>query len=88
MNTGGHGVRPLALGIMGALLAVTRCGAPILIAGLASAGVSAWLASSGHLLIPIAIVAIGLVGLGLYRRNRSVAADCCARDQNSRKLKS
>ena len=82
MNTGEQGARPLALGILGVLLAVTCCGGPILIAVLANAGVSAWLASSGYLLIAIAVVAIGLIGVGLYRRNRSAAADCCARDQN------
>lgn len=72
--------RFIGLGGVG-LLAVICCAAPFLLVTAGSFGVSAWLAAAGYVLIPIALAAIGLTALYLYRRRHSgAAADtaCCA----------
>ena len=76
MNADGQGVRPFALGIIGAVLAVTCCGAPILIASLATAGISASLAATGYVGIAIVLTGLAVAAFWLVRRRSS--ADCCA----------
>ncbi len=76
MNADGQGVRPFALGIIGAALAATCCGAPILIASLASAGVSVSLAAMGYVGIAILLTGFAVAAFWLVRRRSS--ADYCA----------
>jgi mercuric ion transport protein len=76
MNGDGQGVRPLTLGIIGAVLAATCCGAPILIASLATAGISASLAEAGYVQIAILLAGFAVAAFWLVRRRSS--ADCRA----------
>jgi mercuric ion transport protein len=72
-------------------LAFVCCAGPLLLVAFGSVGLSAWFAAAGYVLIPIVLAGIGLMGIWLYRRNRSTsssAADYCDADNNSRKLKS
>jgi|HubBroStandDraft_3_1064219.scaffolds.fasta_scaffold692553_1 hypothetical protein len=71
MNTNGQGVRPFALGTIGGVLAVTCCGAPILIASLATAGVSALLAEAGYVGIAILLAGFAVAAFWLVRRRSS-----------------
>jgi mercuric ion transport protein len=82
----------IGIGVGGAVLAVICCAAPSLLIVLGSLGLSAWYAATGYLLIPIVLIAIGVVGIGLYRRKlfRLIdrAADGRKVDGNIRRLKS
>ncbi|UZD68554.1 hypothetical protein [Brucella sp. JSBI001] len=63
-----------------ALLAITCCAAPFLLAAAGSFVAYAWFAAAGHMQVPIALAAIGVAAFYLYRRSCSgSAADaaCC-----------
>ena len=59
---------------------------PIVAITLGAIGLSALAAKADYVLIPVLIASAGLVLFGVYRRNRSGDADCCATDANTRKL--
>ena len=69
-------------------LAVLGCAGPSRLVAPGSVGLSAWLAPSGYLVIPISLAAIGLLGIWLCRYNCSASspARCCAADGSIRKL--
>ena len=77
-------------GIIGAVVAAACCATPILGVALGAIGLSALVAKADYVLIPILLASLGLVGIGLYRRNASAltTADCCATDKNAGKAKS
>ncbi|MBN8945105.1 MAG: mercury resistance system transport protein MerF [Rhizobiales bacterium] len=80
----------IGIGLSGGALAALCCATPIIAVALAAVGLSAWTARADHVLIPVLLASVGLVGIGLYRRNRSassVAADCCKVDDSTGKLK-
>jgi len=73
-------------GVIGAVLLVLCCAAPLLIGVVGVAALTAWLTKSFYILIPALLVGLGLVGLALYRR-RAAAQTCSdqvARKQGSR----
>jgi mercuric ion transport protein len=78
-------------GIVGAVVAALCCVTPFLAVGLGAVGLAAWAAKADYVLIPVLIASVGLIGVGLYRRSKSkgpAASDCCAVDDDTRKLKS
>ena len=77
-------------GIAGAVVDALCCVTPFLAVGLGAVGLAAWAAKADYVLIPVLVASVGLVGIGLYRRNTSkspAASDCCDADDNTRKLK-
>jgi mercuric ion transport protein len=60
----------------GLFAAVVCCAAPLLVVAAGSLGVGSLLANGFYLLIPVLVVALGLIGLFHYRR-RAVAKSCC-----------
>jgi mercuric ion transport protein len=84
------GAKLFVVGAGSLLLAGICCAAPSLVIAIGSLGLSALAVQAGYVLIPILLAAIGVVGFGLYRRNRSASsahADCRKVDANTRKLK-
>ncbi|MBX9864557.1 MAG: mercury resistance system transport protein MerF [Hyphomicrobium sp.] len=77
-------------GIIGAVVAALCCATPILGLALATIGLSALAGKADYVLIPVLVASLGLVGIGLYRRNASTPAviDCCETDKNTGKFKS
>ncbi len=77
-------------GIIGAVVAALCCATPILGIALGAIGLSALATKADYVLIPVLAASLGLVGIGLYRRNASASAviDCCATDKNTGKFKS
>jgi mercuric ion transport protein len=55
-------------GTVGAVLAVICCAAPLLAVGLPLAGLGAWLAGAGRVLLPLVVVGIGLIAWSLHHR--------------------
>ncbi|KGB53366.1 Membrane transport protein MerF [Sphingopyxis sp. LC81] len=77
-------------GVIGAVVAALCCATPILGIALGAIGLSALVAKADYVLIPVLVASLGLIGIGLYRRNASAPAviDCCETDKNSGKFKS
>lgn len=77
-------------GVIGAVVAALCCATPILGLALAAIGLSALAGKADYALIPVLVASLGLVGIGLYRRNASTSAviDCCETDKNTGKFKS
>lgn len=77
-------------GIIGAVVAALCCATPILGIALGAIGLSALATKADYVLIPVLVTSLGLVGIGLYRRNASTPAviDCCETDKNTGKFKS
>lgn len=77
-------------GIIGAVVATLCCATPILGFALGAIGLSALAGKADYVLIPVLVGSLGLIGIGLYRRNASASAmiDCCATDRNTGKFKS
>ena len=77
-------------GVIGAVVPAACCATPILGVALGAIGLSALAAKADYVLIPVLLASLGMVGIGLYRRNVSAqaAADCCATDKNTGKFKS
>src|ERR1700758_2941011 len=58
----------IGAGTVGAVLAVICCAAPLLAVGLPLAGLGAWLADAGRVLLPLVVSGIALVAWGLHHR--------------------
>jgi mercuric ion transport protein len=58
------------MGIVGAVALAICCAMPLLAVAAGAVGLTAWLAKAGNVLIPALIVGGGLIGFGLYRKNR------------------
>lgn len=66
---------PIGFGTAGAIIAAICCAAPLLVVGLPLAGLGAWLAGAGLLILPLIVAALGLVAWGIHHR-RTTAAAC------------
>ncbi len=77
-------------GVIGAVGAALCCATPILGIALGAIGLSALATKADYVLIPVLVASLGLVAIGLYRRNASASAviDCCETDKNTGKYKS
>lgn len=53
-----------------AAAAAVCCAAPAVVAAIGAAGLTAWLARAGNVLIPALILCAGLAGVALYRKQR------------------
>lgn len=62
-------------GMVGAVLATICCAAPLLAVGLPLAGLSAWLAGAGLVVLPPMIAGLGLIAWGIHHR-RARAPSC------------
>jgi mercuric ion transport protein len=60
-------------GAIGAVLAAICCAAPLLAAGLSLAGLGAWLAGAGLVVLPFTIAGLGLVAWIIHRRHARAA---------------
>ncbi|MFJ1311884.1 hypothetical protein [Agrobacterium sp. P15N1-A] len=65
--------RFIGLGDVG-LLAVLCCAAPFVLVAVGSFGISAWLAATGYVVVPIVLAVIGVAGFYFYRRSRSASS--------------
>jgi mercuric ion transport protein len=59
----------IAAGVV-AVIAAVCCTAPQLVTAVGAVGLTAWLARGGNVLIPALIFCVGLIGFGLYRKQR------------------
>jgi hypothetical protein len=64
------------IAIIAGAFAVICCAGPLLIASLGAAALTGWITNSMVVLIPAALIGLGLSGLWFYRR-RSAAQACC-----------
>jgi mercuric ion transport protein len=62
-------------GALGAILAAICCAAPLLAVGLPLAGLGAWLAGTGLVVLPLMVAGLGLVAWGIHHR-RAKAVGC------------
>ncbi|MGH6851706.1 MAG: mercury transport protein [Methylocella sp.] len=53
-----------------AAIAAACCAAPVVVTAAGAVGLTAGLATAGNVLVPAVILCAGLVGAGLYRRQR------------------
>ncbi|MGH6836580.1 MAG: mercury resistance system transport protein MerF [Methylocella sp.] len=51
-------------------VAAICCAAPVVVAAIGAVGLTAWLAKAGNVLVPALILCVGLIGFGLYRKQR------------------
>jgi mercuric ion transport protein len=58
----------IATGTIGAVVAAICCATPVLGIVLGSIGLSAWLAGTNYIVLPVLILGVALTGFGLYRR--------------------
>ena len=59
----------IAAGVV-AGIAASCCAAPVVVAAIGAIGLTAWLAKAGNVLVPALILCAGLIGAGLYRKQR------------------
>jgi mercuric ion transport protein len=59
----------IAAGVV-AVVAAVCCATPVVVAAVGAVGLTAWLAKVGNVLIPALILCAGLIGFGLYRKQR------------------
>ena len=59
----------VAAGVVAGLAAIC-CATPVVVAAIGAAGLTAWLAKAGNVLIPALIFCVGLIEFGLYRKQR------------------
>lgn len=57
-------------GIIGTIIAAICCFTPLLVILLAAAGLSAWLVWLDFILLPALVLFLGIIGYGLWRRQR------------------
>ncbi|MFG1423124.1 mercury transport protein [Roseixanthobacter liquoris] len=60
-------------GMVGAILAAICCAAPFLAVGLPLAGLGAWLAGAGLVVLPLMVAGLGLAAWGIHHRRARVA---------------
>ena len=60
-------------GVAGAVLAAICCAAPLLAVGLPVAGLGAWLADNGLVVLPLMIASFGLIAWKFHRRHAPAA---------------
>lgn len=61
-------------GMAGAVLAAICCAAPLLVVSLPLAGLGAWMAGAGLVVLPLMVACFGLIAWAIYRRRAK--ADC------------
>ena len=59
----------IAAGVVAGLAAIC-CAAPVVVTAVGAVGLTAWLAKAGNVLISALVLCIGLIGFGLYRKQR------------------
>lgn len=64
------------IAIMAGAFAVICCAGPLLIAAIGTAALTGWLTNSVYVLIPVALIGLGLGGLWFYRRG-ATSQGCC-----------
>jgi mercuric ion transport protein len=65
----------IATGVAGAILAAACCAAPSLAAALPVAGLAAWMAGTGLIVLPLMVAGLGLLAWAL-RHRRAKATGC------------
>ena len=61
-------------GVAGAILAAICCAGPLLALGLPLAGLGAWLAGAGLVVLPLMIASLGLVAWGIHHHRAKAAS--------------
>ncbi len=64
----------ITAGAVGAALAAIYCATPLLAVVLGGIGLTAWLAKADYVVLAVLILALALMGLGLYRRSTKARA--------------
>jgi len=64
----------IGFGTAGAILAAICCAAPLLVVGLPLAGLGAWLAGAGLVMLPLMLAALALIAWGIHHRRATAAA--------------
>ncbi len=64
----------ITAGAVGAALAAICCATPLLAVVLGGIGLTAWLAKADYVVLAVLILALALMGLGLYRRSTKARA--------------
>ena len=59
----------MGAGVLAVLLGIC-CAAPLLVAVIGAAGLTAWPAKAGNVLVPALILGAGLAAFALYRKQR------------------
>jgi mercuric ion transport protein len=59
----------IAAGVVAGLAAIC-CAAPVVVTAVGAVGLTAWPAKAGNVLISALVLCIGLIGFGLYRKQR------------------
>ena len=76
---------PITVGAAGAVLAAICCAAPMLAVTLGTAGLTAWLANSAYVFIPVLLICLALIGLRFRRRQAAAAGSDPAANGQVRK---
>jgi mercuric ion transport protein len=63
----------IATGVVGAILAAICCAAPSLAAALPLAGLAAWLAGAGLVVLPLMVAGLALLAWALHHRRAKAA---------------
>lgn len=63
----------IGAGVIGSVLAVICCAAPLLAVGLPLAGFGAWLAGAGLGVLPLMVAGFGLIAWIIHRRRTKAA---------------
>ena len=59
-------------GMAGAVLAVICCAAPLLAVSLPLAGLGAWLAGAGLVVLPLIVAGLALIALAIHHRRQQL----------------
>ena len=70
--------RLISVGAVGTGIAAVCCATPLLVVALPLIGLGAWLAYADLVLIPMLLMSVGILMLGLWRRQRARSAACGA----------
>jgi Membrane transport protein MerF len=71
----------IAAGLGGAIAAVTCCASQLLAITLGTAGLTAWLANSAYVLVPVLLISAALIGVRVFRRRPTPCSNAAAREQ-------